>query len=86
MLIALYHAAVAGTVALEQSYGAISAHLMVAAGFAAAAILIVAFAAMSRPKITPPLQRASLSERATRIAMLVEALLLGYEATRKSRN
>ncbi len=85
-LVALYHLTVAGSVALEVRYGAIYAHLIIAGVFAAAALIAVAILLAMRTRTPPPVERIALSERAARIAMIVEAVLLGYAATRKSRS
>ena len=85
-VVALYHLTVAGTVVLEARYGVVSAHLIIAGVFAVAMLALIVVGVTARAKALPAVRRTALSERAMRIAMLVEAVLLGYEATRKSRD
>lgn len=90
-IVTLYYASAAGTLALAGSYGLLNAYLIMAGIYAAlAAIAVIVFYA-TRPK--PVLQAeqnnaAGLmsSPRNMQIAMLVEAVMLGYTLARKSTN
>lgn len=86
-LVALYHAATAGTIALTAQYGALYAQLIMAAGFAVAGLIALAvlFATRSKPPAQFTHSTAALAEpRNMQIAMLVEAVMLGYALARKS--
>lgn len=83
VLIAVYQGSVAGILALQVEYGAIYAHLIFAAGYAAlAGVALVTLWIMGRK---PAAKAASaLSQpREMQIAMLVEAVMLGYALARK---
>lgn len=82
-LIALYHLTVAGTLALELHYGALNAHLIIAAIYVVLALTAfsVLWGMRSKPATTTP----ALSEpRNMQLLMLVEAVMLGYTLARKS--
>ncbi len=81
-VVALYNFTVAGTIALETQYGALDARVIVGAIYAAVAIVIaIVWAARGRPASSsaPVLS----GQRDIQIAMLVEAVMLGYALARK---
>jgi protein-S-isoprenylcysteine O-methyltransferase Ste14 len=83
-LIALYHLTVAGTLALELQYGALNAHLIIAAIYVVLALIafFVLWAMWTKPAVTTT---PALSEpRNMQLLMLVEAVMLGYSLSRKS--
>jgi hypothetical protein len=85
-LACLYQATVAATVALELEFGAIYAHLMIAAFYAVAAILTVAVLWMTGRKSFLALESSAGIERIPpelQIATIVEAMLLGYAMSRR---
>jgi hypothetical protein len=76
-IVAIYYFTVAGSLALEAQYGALHARLIVGAIYTVVAIVFAIFWAMrGRPAIsgTPVLS----NQRDMQIAMLVEAVMLGY--------
>jgi hypothetical protein len=79
---AIYHFTVAGTLTLEAQYGALHAQLIVAAIYTASAAISYAilWAMRSRTASTNALS----APRETQLAMLVEAVMLGYALARKS--
>jgi len=80
---AIYHFTIAGMLTLETQYGALHAQLIVAAiytAFAAAACGILWAMRNRRPTAGPPKHRIS---REDKIAMLVEAAMLGFARSRK---
>jgi hypothetical protein len=85
-LVALYHFEASGLLALEAQYGAINAHLIVGGAFAAATLLaMLIWWAMGRGSgkaSAPALPEAN--PRQLQLAMLVEAVMLGYALARKS--
>ena len=87
-LFAIYHFTVAGTLALEAEYGLLCARLIVAAIYTAAALitLIVLWATRTKPMIENQVAGALTSPRNTQIAMLIEAVMVGYTLGRKSGN
>jgi len=83
-LVALYHFTVSGTLALEARFGVVQAHLIVAGAFTAAVLVTVAILAATKTKALPTPTNGMLSEpRHMQIAMLVEAVMLGYSLARK---
>ena len=84
-LAAIYHFAAAGTVALEAKYGLLYAQLIIGAIFAAAAgIVFAVMAAMrSSAKVKITNAKALDSPHASKLAMLIEAAMLGYALSRK---
>lgn len=82
-VVALYYFTIAGSLALETQYGALNAWLTVGVIYAVAAIacaiwwLLLGRASTSR---TPALN----NPREMQIAMLVEAVMLGYALARKT--
>jgi len=85
-LIALYYLTIAGTQALEAAYGLLHAHLIVAAIYAAAALIALAalWATRRKPLRVDETADALMSPRNAQIAMLIEAAMLGYALARKS--
>ena len=81
--IALYHFTIAGMLALETQYGALDARLIVGGIYAAVALICaIWWLALGRPSgsRTPALSQ----QRDLQIAMLVEAVMLGYTLARKT--
>src|SRR5262245_55340086 len=80
-LTALYQASVAAVVALEQEFGAVYAHLMIAGFYTLATIAIVAvlWFTARRPFVDEEYRKtlAALPAEA-QVTAMVEALLLGY--------
>lgn len=86
-VIALYYANGAGTLALTSEFGALYAYLIMAAIYAVAALigLTVFLATRAKPVVTDRPQGALASPKNMQIAMLIEAVMLGYSLSRKSR-
>ncbi len=85
-LAGLYQATVAVTVALQIEFGAIYAHLMIAAFYATAAIVTVAVLFLTgRNSFLAYESRASIGRipPELQIATIVEAMLLGYAMSRR---
>jgi hypothetical protein len=84
-IVAVYHFSVAGMFALDAEYGPLQARLIIAAIYAAVALITLAAFLVARHKVravaTTPILDAP---REMRIAMLVEAVMLGYALARKS--
>ncbi|MBV8790612.1 MAG: hypothetical protein JO205_08280 [Pseudolabrys sp.] len=86
-IIALYHFTLSGTLALEATYGALYAHLIVAGAFTAAALITLGVLAATRAKaLSRPAQGALSDQRSMQIAMLVEAVMHGYALARRPRD
>jgi hypothetical protein len=85
-LVAGYHFTVAGMLALEAEYGLLHARLIVAGAYAAAALiaLIALWMTRTKPLIQDQPTSAEVPLRHMQIAMLVEAVMLGYTLARKS--
>ena len=85
-LAALYQASVAAVVALEATFGALYAHLMIAGVYALAAIAGVTYlwVTVRRPLLDDDYRKtlAKLPAQA-QLATIVEALLLGYAMARR---
>ena len=82
-IVAVYQGSVAGTVALQAQYGAITAHLILCVVYAALALAaLIAFWIMGR-KPAAVRTPALMQPRDMQIAMLVEAVMLGYSLARK---
>ncbi|MGH6663775.1 MAG: hypothetical protein ACREB2_02570 [Pseudolabrys sp.] len=81
-LVAIYYFTVAGSLALETQYGKLDAHLIVGAIYAVLAVgCAVWWAVLShRTSISAPVLS---NQRDMQIAMLVEAVVLGYALARK---
>ena len=82
VVVALYFFTLAGTMALEARYGALDARAIVGAIYAGAAVVIaIAWAACGKPAGSKA--PALSGQRDMQIAMLVEAVMLGYALARK---
>jgi hypothetical protein len=89
-VVALYYASGAGTLALTDKFGLLYAYMIMAAIYAVAALIVltVLLSTRSRKAITakPEGVAGVLSEpRNMQIAMLIEAVMLGYSMARKTR-
>lgn len=90
-IIAFYYGSAAGTIALTEQYGSLNAYMIMTAGYAVAAaiVLIIIYATRAKPVFKPlPSQEKAAnllsSPRNMQIAMLIEAVMLGYSMGRKS--
>jgi hypothetical protein len=82
-IVALYHFGDAAVVALDNQFGFIHAHLIMGAIFMAAAFVALVILWAMRGKAAnsaPPLLSGS---REMRLAMLIEAVMLGYALSQK---
>ena len=86
-VVALYYASGAGTLALTQSYGALYAYLIMAAIYAAVALIVltVLYATRHKPSAAAKAEGAVDSSVTLQIAALMEAATLGYTMARKTR-
>ena len=81
-VVAIYYFTVAGTIALDTQYGELSARIIVGAIYAALAIACaIWWAALGRRASAGA--PALSDRRGQQIAMLVEAVMLGYALARK---
>ncbi len=90
-IITLYYANSAATLALALQYGPLYAYLIMAGIYAVAALIALAVFYATRHRAAEPQAAADAtvagllsSPRNMKIAMLVEAVLLGYSLARKS--
>lgn len=83
-IVAIYQGGVAGTLALQAEYGATNAHLIVGASFVALAVIFLAIFLAMRGKSSKVAAPALSQQRELQLAMLVEAVMLGYALARKS--
>lgn len=85
--VALYYASGAGALALTQSYGALYAYLIMAAIYAAIAliVLVALYATRKRVASVANPEGALASSPNMQIAALIEAVMLGYTMARKTR-
>lgn len=85
-LVALYYANGAATVALTAEVGLLHAYLIMAAIYAVAGLIVltVLMSTRTRKVIAERPQGALASPRNMQIAMLIEAVMLGYSLSRKS--
>lgn len=84
-LAALYQASVAATVALEEQFGSLYAHLIVAGFYAlvAAGVVAVLWVTVRRPfggRASANLANLPIEKQ---VATIIEAMLLGYAMSRK---
>ncbi len=81
-LVAIYYFTVAGTIALDAQYGALHARLIIGAIYAlAAAVCLVWWVVLGKvASVGAPILS---NQRDMQIAMLVEAVMLGYALARK---
>jgi hypothetical protein len=78
---AIYQFTAAATLALESQYGALQAPLIIGAIYATLALIVLAVLwAMRAKSASAP---ALTGQRETQMAMLVEAVMLGYALARK---
>jgi len=83
-IVALYQFTVAGNGELETQFGIVQAHLIVGAVYAAvASIALVIWWAMRSKTVSPNIPALN-PQRELQIAMLIEAVMLGYSLARKS--
>lgn len=76
-IVALYHFTIAGAIALEAQFGEVHARLIVGAIYAAIAIAFaILWAVRGRPVSSSA--PALSTQRDMQVAMLVEAVMLGY--------
>ncbi len=85
-IVALYYASGAGALALTDKFGMLYAYLIMAAIYAAAALIvfIAMWATRARRIVAEKPEGALASPRNMQIAMLVEAVMLGYAMARKT--
>lgn len=85
-IVALYYASGAGTLALTDKFGMLYAYLIMAAIYAAAALIvfIVLWATRAKRIVAEKPEGALASPRNMQIAMLIEAVMLGYSMARKT--
>jgi hypothetical protein len=84
--IAFYYASAAGTLALSIKFGLLYAYVIMAAIYAVAAmiVLIALWATRRKPLVSAKVEGALANPRNMQIAMLIEAVMLGYSMARKS--
>ena len=82
-LIAVYHFTVAGTLALEAQFGVVYARLMVAGVYTALAAVPFGILWATRGKAAKAPAPALPATAEAKVAMLVEAAMLGYNLARK---
>jgi hypothetical protein len=80
---AIYQLTAAGTLALQIQYGALQAPLIIGAIYAALALIAFAVAWAMRARSASASAPALTGQREMQIAMLVEAVMLGYALARK---
>jgi hypothetical protein len=90
-IVTLYYLSAAGSMALALAYGPLYAYLIMAGIYAAAGLIALAvfYATHNRAVVRQNAlgdTAGSMSPRNMQIAMLVEALMLGYTLARKSGN
>lgn len=88
-LAALYQASVAAVLALEEMFGAVYAHLMMAGFYALlmTAVVVLLWVTVRRPFADNEFRKslATLPPEG-QIATVIEALLLGYAMSRRKKN
>ena len=82
-VVALYYFTAAGSLSLEMHFGALHALLIVGAVYAAAAVIAYAVWWAMRCKTASASAPVLSGQRDMQIAMLVEAVMLGYTLARK---
>jgi hypothetical protein len=82
-IVALYYFTAAGNLALQMHFGALRALLIMGAIYAGAAALTLGILWMMRAKPAGTAAPALSNQRDMQIAMLVEAVMLGYSLARK---
>jgi|SRR6185312_2759633 len=84
VIVALYHATIAGFIALDGQYGALDARLIVAAIYAVVGLVSLAvFWQQHRAARLPMNAKALASTREMQVVMLIEAVMLGFQLARK---
>ena len=86
-LVTFYYISAAGLMALAINFGPLYAYLIMAGIYAAVAAIVLIVLLATRTKAVPPQEKvlnALSSPRNMQIAMLVEAVMLGYSLARKS--
>jgi hypothetical protein len=84
-LVAIYHFTVVGMLALQAQYGALQAHLIVATGYSAVALIALVVWWVMRGKSADASAPVLHGQRELQLAMLVEAVMLGYALARKGQ-
>jgi hypothetical protein len=87
LLIAIYHFTVAGTLALEQEFGVLYARLIIAGVYTAGGLITFGLLLATRPRPLLKSEKpagALAKPRKMQLAMLVEAVMLGYALSRKA--
>jgi hypothetical protein len=82
-MVAIYQFSVVGMLALQEQYGALQAHLIFGAGYSAAGLVALAIWWAMRKSSSNGIP-ALHGQRELQLAMLVEAVMLGYSLARKS--
>lgn len=82
-VIALYHFGDAAVVALDNQFGFIHAHLIMGAIFTAAAFVALVILWAMRGKAVESVAPLLSVPREVRLAMLIEAVMLGYALSQK---
>jgi lysylphosphatidylglycerol synthetase-like protein (DUF2156 family) len=82
-IVALYHFTVAGTLALEFYYGSVNAQLIVGAIYTVCALIALTIMWTMGRKAATPREPALAAPREMQVAMLVEAVMLGYSMGKK---
>jgi hypothetical protein len=83
-IVAIYQGSVAATLALQTHYGAVNAHLILCAAYVVLALIawLTFWLVGRKPAVT---KAPALSQpREMQLAMLVEAVMLGYTLARKN--
>jgi type VI protein secretion system component VasK len=84
VMIAVYHFTIAGTIELETQFGAVQARLIIGGVYTVFALISLAIFFALRAKGDNNVAAPALSQpREMQIAMLVEAVMLGYALARK---
>jgi hypothetical protein len=85
-IVAIYHFSVVGMLALQEQYGALQAHVIFGAGYSAIGLiaLVVWWAMRGKSNNNGSIPALQGHQRELQLAMLVEAVMLGYSLARKS--
>jgi len=87
LLVALYHFSIAGTMALEATYGVLTARLLIGGIYAVIAVLVLLTLWVTRRKPSPESQRVAAflsSPQNMQVAALLEAAMIGFMAGKKT--
>jgi hypothetical protein len=82
-IVAIYHFTIAGTLGLETQYSALQARLIIGGIYTAFALVVGAVLWSMRSKVTGAGAAALAPQREMQLAMLVEAVMVGYALARK---